>query len=386
MKRVFLVVLDSFGVGALPDAAAYGDEGSDTLLACAKTGLLHVPNLEKMGLFQIDGVSPASSVNPFAAYGRMAEASKGKDTTTGRWELAGVRLDRAFPVFPNGFPPEVIGAFERKTGRGAICNRPYSGTEVIRDYGEEHRRTGAYIVYTSADSVFQIAAHEEVIPLEELYRACETAREILTGEYAVGRVIARPFAGEYPFKRTENRRDFSLKPPRTLLNILKEAGKDVISVGKINDIFAGEGITRAVTAHKNEEGMAALAACAKEDFDGLCFVNLVDFDMLYGHRNDAPGYARALNAFDAFLPSLLSRMRRGDLLIVTADHGCDPSTPSTDHSREYVPVLAYGDGVKAVNLGTRGTFSDVAATVADYLEVPYSLCGASFLEEIRDDG
>lgn len=386
MKRVFLVVLDSFGVGALPDAAAYEDEGSDTLLSCAKTGLLHVPNLEKMGLFQIDGVSPASSVNPFAAYGRMAEASKGKDTTTGHWELAGVRLDRAFPVFPNGFPPEVIGAFERKTGRGAICNRPYSGTEVIRDYGEEHRRTGAYIVYTSADSVFQIAAHEDVIPLEELYRACETAREILTGEYAVGRVIARPFAGEYPFKRTENRRDFSLKPPRTLLNILKEAGKDVISVGKINDIFAGEGITRAVTAHKNEEGMAALAACAKEDFDGLCFVNLVDFDMLYGHRNDAPGYARALNAFDAFLPSLLSRMRRGDLLIVTADHGCDPSTPSTDHSREYVPVLVYGDGVKAVNLGTRGTFSDVAATVADYLEVPYSLCGASFLEEIRDDG
>ncbi len=386
MKRVFLVVLDSFGVGALPDAAAYEDEGSDTLLSCAKTGLLHVPNLEKMGLFQIDGVSPASSVNPFAAYGRMAEASKGKDTTTGHWELAGVRLDRAFPVFPNGFPPEVIGAFERKTGRGAICNRPYSGTEVIRDYGEEHRRTGAYIVYTSADSVFQIAAHEDVIPLEELYRACETAREILTGEYAVGRVIARPFAGEYPFKRTENRRDFSLKPPRTLLNILKEEGKDVISVGKINDIFAGEGITRAVTAHKNEEGMAALAACAKEDFDGLCFVNLVDFDMLYGHRNDAPGYARALNAFDAFLPSLLSRMRRGDLLIVTADHGCDPSTPSTDHSREYVPVLVYGDGVKAVNLGTRGTFSDVAATVADYLKVPYSLCGASFLEEIRDDG
>lgn len=386
MKRVFLVVLDSFGVGALPDAAAYEDEGSDTLLSCAKTGLLHVPNLEKMGLFQIDGVSPASSVNPFAAYGRMAEASKGKDTTTGHCELAGVRLDRAFPVFPNGFPPEVIGAFERKTGRGAICNRPYSGTEVIRDYGEEHRRTGAYIVYTSADSVFQIAAHEDVIPLEELYRACETAREILTGEYAVGRVIARPFAGEYPFKRTENRRDFSLKPPRTLLNILKEEGKDVISVGKINDIFAGEGITRAVTAHKNEEGMAALAACAKEDFDGLCFVNLVDFDMLYGHRNDAPGYARALNAFDAFLPSLLSRMRRGDLLIVTADHGCDPSTPSTDHSREYVPVLVYGDGVKAVNLGTRGTFSDVAATVADYLKVPYSLCGASFLEEIRDDG
>lgn len=386
MKRVFLVVLDSFGVGALPDAAAYEDEGSDTLLSCAKTGLLHVPNLEKMGLFQIDGVSPASSVNPFAAYGRMAEASKGKDTTTGHWELAGVRLDRAFPVFPNGFPPEVIGAFERKTGRGAICNRPYSGTEVIRDYGEEHRRTGAYIVYTSADSVFQIAAHEDVIPLEELYRACETAREILTGEYAVGRVIARPFAGEYPFKRTENRRDFSLKPPRTLLNILKEEGKDVISVGKINDIFAGEGITRAVTAHKNEEGMAALAACAKEDFDGLCFVNLVDFDMLYGHRNDAPGYARALNAFDAFLPSLLSRMRRGDLLIVTADHGCDPSTPSTDHSREYVPVLVYGDGVKAVNLGTRGTFSDVAATVADYLKAPYSLCGASFLEEIRDDG
>lgn len=386
MKRVFLVVLDSFGVGALPDAAAYEDEGSDTLLSCAKTGLLHVPNLEKMGLFQIDGVSPASSVNPFAAYGRMAEASKGKDTTTGHWELAGVRLDRAFPVFPNGFPPEVIGAFERKTGRGAICNRPYSGTEVIRDFGEEHRRTGAYIVYTSADSVFQIAAHEDVIPLEELYRACETAREILTGEYAVGRVIARPFAGEYPFKRTENRRDFSLKPPRTLLNILKEEGKDVISVGKINDIFAGEGITRAVTAHKNEEGMAALAACAKEDFDGLCFVNLVDFDMLYGHRNDAPGYARALNAFDAFLPSLLSRMRRGDLLIVTADHGCDPSTPSTDHSREYVPVLVYGDGVKAVNLGTRGTFSDVAATVADYLKVPYSLCGASFLEEIRDDG
>lgn len=386
MKRVFLIVLDSFGVGELPDAADYGDCGSNTLRACMETGILSVPNLASLGLFHIDGVpGGAERPLPVGSYGKMAEVSAGKDTTTGHWELAGVQSDRPFPVFPNGFPREVIEEFERRTGRKTLCNRPYSGTEVIKDYGEVHKETGAYIVYTSADSVFQIAAHEDVIPLEELYRACKIAREILTGQYAVGRVIARPFTGEYPFTRTANRHDFSLKPPYHLLNALKDAGKDVIAVGKINDIFAGEGITEAISTKGNEDGMNALGALLSRDFDGLCFANLVDFDMLYGHRNDAKGYAEALNRFDLFLGQFAADLRADDWLLITADHGCDPSTPSTDHSREYVPVLAYGKRLKGgVNLGVRKTFSDVAATVAESLSVRYALKGDSFWGRLND--
>ncbi len=379
MRRVFLIVLDSFGVGELPDAADYGDCGSNTLHACAETGLLSVPNLTSLGLFHIDGISKEDQTIPLGAYGKMAEASVGKDTTTGHWELAGRHSEHPFPVFPNGFPKKIIDEFERRTGRKAICNRPYSGTEVIKDYGEEHKRTGSYIVYTSADSVFQIAAHESVIPLEELYCACKIAREILTGQYAVGRVIARPFTGEYPFMRTANRHDFSVKPPYHLLNVLKEAKKDVIAVGKINDIFAGTGITEAIPTKGNSDGMNVLESVSLRNFDGLCFVNLVDFDMLYGHRNDAIGYAEALNGFDLFLGHFLEQLKRDDLLLITADHGCDPSTPSTDHSREYVPILAYGKGLKqGVNLGVRTTFSDVAATIAECLSVNYGLEGKSF--------
>lgn len=379
MKRVFLIVLDSFGVGELPDAADYGDCGSNTLRACADTGILSVPNLASLGLFHIDGVFPKVQTIPLGAYGKMAESSVGKDTTTGHWELAGVCSERPFPVFPNGFPKEIIDEFERRTGRKTLCNRPYSGTEVIKDYGEEHKRTGSYIVYTSADSVFQIAAHESVIPLEELYRACKIARDILTGRYAVGRVIARPFTGEYPFTRTANRHDFSVKPPYHLLNVLKDAGKDVIAVGKISDIFAGTGITEAISTTGNLDGMNVLESVSLRNFDGLCFVNLVDFDMLYGHRNDAIGYAEALNRFDLFLGRFLDQLKRDDLLLITADHGCDPVTPSTDHSREYVPILAYGKELKhGVNLGGRATFSDVAATVAECLSVDYGLEGKSF--------
>ena len=382
-KRVFLIVLDSFGVGALPDAAKYGDEGSNTLKACYNSGALQVPNLEKLGLFQLDGMDYPKTCVPMGAYGRLSEHSAGKDTTTGHWEIAGLISEKPMPTYPNGFPAEIIEEFSRLTGRGVLCNRPYSGTQVIQDYGQEHLRSGSLIVYTSADSVFQIAAHESIVPVEELYEYCRLARGILQGEHSVGRVIARPFSGEYPnFVRTANRRDFSLPPPGdTLLDILEKNKMDTIAVGKISDIFAGKGVSRKILTHSNDEGMEATLKLAQEDFHGLCFVNLVDFDMKYGHRNDVPGYTAALNRFDQQLAELLPLLKRDDVLMITADHGCDPSTPSTDHSREYIPLLICGPAiVQNVPLGTGASFGNIAATICGLLGVHafdqfHSYCG-----------
>lgn len=380
-KRLFLMVLDSFGIGEMPDAADFGDAGSNTLAAVRRHPAFDCPNLERLGLFHIDGVGGADpTLTPVAAYARMAEQSRGKDTTVGHWEIAGVISAAPLPTYPEGFPADLLAEFTRRTGYGVLCNRPYSGTDVIRDYGEEHLRTGKLIVYTSADSVFQIAAHEAKVPVEELYRVCEIARDLLTGEHGVGRVIARPFEGEPPFKRTPRRHDYSLKPPApTMLDALQAAGFAVISVGKIADIFAGQGITEGHRTANNAEGMATTAAVAAGDFCGLCFTNLVDYDMVYGHRNDVEGYAAALTAFDRWLGEFLPTLREEDVLIITADHGCDPSTPSTDHSREYTPMLMVGASVKPVNLGTRDTFADIAATVLDYFGLPTdSVAGKSF--------
>lgn len=386
-KRVFLVVLDSVGIGALPDAEAYGDAGSNTLSAAAGSNGFVMPNMEHLGLFDIEGVTHLKKGNtaPVGAFGRLKEASRGKDTTIGHWEIAGVVSERPLPTFPEGFPRELLEAFSERTGRKVLCNKPYSGTDVIRDYGKEHMETGALIVYTSADSVFQIAAHEAVVPVEELYRYCEIARELCQGEYGVGRVIARPFEGEWPFTRTSRRHDYSLVPPKkTMLNILADNGYDVIGVGKINDIFAGSGITEFVRSSGNEEGIEQMIAYGEKDFHGLCFVNLVDFDSKYGHRNDVEGYGKALSYFDAQLPRLLEKLREGDLLLITADHGCDPSTPSTDHSREYVPLVAVGpDIVCGVNLGTRDCFADTGATVLDWLGVSGEIAGSSYLDLLR---
>ncbi len=385
MKRVFILVLDSCGIGALPDAAAFGDEGAHTLRRVASSPQCVVPNLCALGLGNVEGGTCFSPTpTPTAAVGRMAEQSNGKDTTIGHWELAGVVSTQPLPTYPQGFPADLLTAFAKETGRGWLCNRPYSGTEVIRDYGQQHLDTGNWIVYTSADSVFQIAAHEAVVPLPELYNACRTARRLLCGEHAVGRVIARPFVGEAPaFTRTANRRDFSLAPPQpTLLDAVSDAGQTVWTVGKIADIFAGRGVTHSVPTHNNAEGMAQTLHAAETPFEGLCFVNLVDFDMLYGHRQDVDGYAAALAAFDRWLPQLLSRLGREDMLIITADHGCDPGDASTDHTREYVPLLVYGAGVRPVPLGTRRSFADVAATVAQYLGVPWHGAGTGFLQEV----
>ena len=386
MRRIFLVVLDSCGVGELPDAGLYGDEGSNTLYAASKSQYFKMPNMEKLGLFHIEGLEekfPEINRNKKfdGAVARLAESSKGKDTTTGHWEIAGIISETPFPTYPHGFPEEIIKAFEERTGRKTLCNLPYSGTEVIKDYGKEHVETGALIVYTSADSVFQIAAHEDVIPLEELYRYCEIARELLTGEHAVGRVIARPFTGNYPnFTRTSNRHDFSLKPGETMLDILRDAGYEVLAVGKINDIFAGKGVTDMVRTHDNADGIERTIDWMDRDFEGICFVNLVDFDMLYGHRNDVDGYAKALTYFDEQLPRILKKLRSDDILMITADHGCDPSTPSTDHSREYIPLVICGEPVTAgVNIGTRKTYSDISATILDYFKLPNKLAGTSFL-------
>ena len=386
-KRVFLIVLDSCGCGEMPDSADFGDAGSNTLRACTASSRLDIPTLSKMGIFNIDSVDCGTPVPaPTAAYGRMAEKSRGKDTTIGHWELAGLISPHPLPTFPDGFPADFIQAFEEKTGRKVLCNKPYSGTEVIRDYGREQKETGGLICYTSADSVFQIAANEADIPPEELYRICEIAREMLTGpELGVGRVIARPYTGEYPnYVRTSNRHDFSLLPPApTLLDELKQAGLATIGVGKIYDIFAGQGITEMVRNKSNADGMEHTLHYAAQDFEGLCFVNLVDFDMLYGHRNDVDGYAAALTEFDGQLRELLPMLKEDDLLFITADHGCDPSTPSTDHSREHVPLLAYGAKMKAgYNLGTRSTYADLAATVAEYFGVKANIAGTSFLREI----
>ncbi|MHB8961706.1 MAG: phosphopentomutase [Saccharofermentanales bacterium] len=385
-KRIFIIVLDSFGVGELPDASSYGDEGSNTLKGISVSSFFAVPNLAKAGLFCIDGVAddfPEEAANcvPEAAYGRMAEASKGKDTTTGHWELAGIISHQPMPVYPNGFPPEIIREFECRTGHKTLCNLPYSGTDVINDFGEEHVATKALIVYTSADSVFQIAAHEEIIPLDLLYDYCRVARGILRGAHSVGRVIARPFTGTAGhFKRTENRHDFSLEPEYdTMLDCLSRSGLQVISIGKISDIFAGRGITGSVASKNNHEGVSALLEVMGREFDGLCFLNLVDFDMLYGHRNDIDGYAKAIADFDHAMPEILDHLKEDDLLIVTADHGCDPSTPGTDHSREYVPLLVFGKGVLPANLGTRATFADLAATVLDRFGIKGDISGNSFL-------
>ncbi len=385
MKRVFLIVLDSVGIGEMPDASLYGDEGSNTIAAAAASPYFSMPNMQKLGFFNIDGVTCRSSENsPKGAYARMTERSKGKDTTIGHWEIAGIISERPLPTFPDGFPDELLDAFRRETGRGVLCNRPYSGTDVIRDYGREHVKTGDLIVYTSADSVFQIAAHEQVVPVPELYRYCETARRLCAGPYGVGRVIARPFEGEWPYTRTSRRHDYSLEPPAdTMLDYIKKAGKDVLAVGKINDIFAGRGVTDMVRTAGNAEGIDRTLEWAKRDFEGLCFTNLVDYDMLYGHRNDVDGYAKALTYFDERLPEILDALGDEDILFITADHGCDPSTPSTDHSREYTPLVMAGKPVKeGVNLGTRQSFADIAATILEYLDVPGATQGESFLDRI----
>ena len=387
MKRIFLFVLDSFGIGAMPDADKFGDVGANTLASCATTSELNIPNMIAAGLGNIEGVTCLPKVDaPTGAVARLTEASMGKDTTIGHWEIAGIVSPDPLPTYPEGFPAEVLEAFEAATGRGCLCNLPYSGTDVIRDYGEEQMKTGKWIVYTSADSVFQVAANEEVIPLEELYDACHKARNILQGKHGVGRVIARPFVGNAAdnFKRTSNRHDYSLEPPKeTMLDAIKAAGMDTIGVGKIHDIFAGIGTTEHVYNKSNTNGMEHTIHYAQQDFNGLCFVNLVDFDMLYGHRRDIEGYALALNEFDAWLPTLLEKLGQEDLVMITADHGCDPAyTATTDHTREYVPLLILGKGVKPVNLGTRKTFADIAATVTEALGVEYENPGRSFAEEV----
>lgn len=384
-QRVIWIVLDSVGIGEMPDAEAYGDRGSDTLGNIARRRRLRLPNLCRLGLANIKtlaGLEP--SAEPQAAFGRCALASPGKDTTTGHWEMAGIHIDKPFPLFPRGFPPAIIDEFERRTGRSVLGNKTASGTEIIEELGEEHMRTGSPIVYTSADSVFQIAAHEEVITLFELYKMCETARELLRGPYEVGRVIARPFLGSPgAFTRTANRHDYAVAPPHgMLLDQLEARGIEIFSVGKIFDVFLGRGIRDHEKAKSNAEGMEKTLAAMDSLERGLIFVNLVDFDMLYGHRNDVEGYARALEEVDAWLPSLEAKLAPDDLAILTADHGCDPTTASTDHSREYVPLLAYGPNVRhGVNLGLRGTLSDIGQTVAENFGTSIRN-GKSFLAEI----
>ena len=387
-QRIFLIVLDSFGIGGAADAADYGDAGSNTLSACVRAGA-QLPNLERLGLGNIDGVDCLPKPEKvIGAYARLREASKGKDTTIGHWEIAGVVSPKPLPTFPDGFPDSLIHEFEEKTGHKVLCNKPYSGTQVLKDYGEQAMREDALIVYTSADSVFQVAANEELVPVHELYRYCEIAREMLKGEYGVGRVIARPFLGRTAdtFYRTTNRHDLSLKPPRkTMLDLLKDAGRDVIAVGKIFDIFDGEGVTEKIKTTGNTNGIAFTKALQTRDFEGLAFVNLVDFDMLYGHRRDVAGYAAAATEFDKFLADFIPGMREGDILMVTADHGCDPSyTKTTDHTREYVPYLICGKGVKpGVDLGTKLCFGTIAQTICDYLGVDAStLDGKSVLGDI----
>lgn len=387
MKRVFLIVLDSLGIGQMPDAEKFGDKDCNTLKRISASKSFGCYNLVKMGLGNIEGVDyiPGTK-NQSAAVCRLAESSAGKDTTTGHWEIAGIISKNPMPVYPNGFPKEIVSAFEEKTGRSILCNMPYSGTEVIKDFGEEHLKTGKLIVYTSADSVFQIAAHEKIIPPDKLYEYCETARKILCGKHAVGRVIARPFEGDAPnFRRTANRRDFSLKPTgKTLLDAIKLSGKDVLAVGKISDIFAGEGITEKIISHSNYDGMKETKKAQDRDFEGICFTNLVDFDMLYGHRQDVDGYAGAFTEFDNWLPEFISGMKSDDVLFITADHGCDPGDGHTDHTREYVPLIIYGEKVKPVNLKTKNTFADISATIADFLKISFEGDGKSFLKDIED--
>lgn len=386
MKRVFLIVLDSVGIGEMPDSKDYGDVGSNTIKAASTSKYFSMPNMRDLGFFNIDGVDCVEKVdNPTGSYARMKEASKGKDTTIGHWEISGIISEQPLPTFPDGFPSELLEEYEKRTGRKVICNKPYSGTDVIRDYGKEHVETGALIVYTSADSVFQVAAHEDIVPIDELYRYCEIARELCKEEYGVGRVIARPFEGTHPdYKRTSRRHDYSLMPPSlTMLDQLKEEGYDVIAVGKINDIFAGKGVTKMTRTKDNADGIDQTIELMDQNFNGLCFINLVDFDMVYGHRNDVDGYAKALTYFDENLPKIVDKLGEDDILMITADHGCDPSTPSTDHSREYTPLVICGNKIKAgINLGTKDTFSDIAATILDYFNMPVKTKGTTFLEQV----
>jgi phosphopentomutase len=385
-NRVIWIVLDSVGIGEMPDAAAYGDAGSDTLGNIAKQRALHLPNLCRLGLANIKplhGLEPAAK--PIGDFGKCALASPGKDTTTGHWEMAGIHLEKPLPLFPRGFPPEIMEPFEARIGRHTLGNKAASGTEIIDELGEEHMRTGSPIVYTSADSVFQIAAHEDVIPLFELYKICETARDLLRGPFEVGRVIARPFTGEPgAFTRTSNRHDYAVPPPKgMLLDQLAAKGVEIYSIGKIFDVFLGRGIGEQQKTKSNADGMAKTLHAMDELERGMIFVNLVDFDMLYGHRNNVEGYAKALEEVDAWLPSLEEKLRAGDLLILTADHGCDPTTPSTDHSREYVPLLVYGkSAAHGVNLGVRATLSDIGQTVAENFGTQI-VEGQSFLRELR---
>lgn len=387
IKRIFLIVLDSCGVGAAPDSAAFGDIGVNTLRSCAASPKFSIPHLIEAGLGNLDGIDYLPKTDhPTAALARLQEASMGKDTTIGHWEIAGIISPSPLPTYPQGFPQEVLEEFEKQTGRGVLCNLPYSGTDVIRDYGEEQKKTGKWIVYTSADSVFQVAANENWIPLEELYDACRKARAILRGKHGVGRVIARPYVGQSPseFRRTSNRHDFSLEPPaQTMLDAIKAAGLDTLAVGKIYDIFAGQGTTEHLFNKSNADGMAHTDDYAARDFHGLCFVNLVDFDMQYGHRRDVDGYANALTEFDTWLGQFLPKLGEDDLVMITADHGCDPAyTATTDHTREYVPLVVLGKQVKPVNLGTRKSFADIAATVTELLNVPFETPGKSFAREI----
>ncbi len=387
MKRIFLIVLDSCGVGAAPDSEQFGDIGVNTLRSCAASPKFSIPHLIEAGLGNLDGIDYLPKTDhPTAALARLQEASMGKDTTIGHWEIAGIVSPNPLPTYPQGFPQEVLEEFEKQTGRGVLCNKPYSGTDVIRDYGEEQKKTGKWIVYTSADSVFQVAANENWIPLEELYDACRKARAILRGKHGVGRVIARPYVGETAseFRRTSNRHDFSLEPPKqTMLDAIKAAGLDTLAVGKIFDIFAGRGTTDHVFNKSNADGMQHTSDYAAKDFHGLCFVNLVDFDMQYGHRRDVDGYANALTEFDAWLGNFLPTLGEEDMVMITADHGCDPAyTATTDHTREYVPLVILGKRIKPVNLGTRKSFADIAATVTDILGVPFDTPGKSFAGEI----
>ncbi len=385
MKKVFLCVLDSVGIGNAPDAHLFGDRSADTMKSISSSPEFRIPNLLRMGIGNIDGIGYLpKEEKPTSTVGRLQEKSRGKDTTIGHWEIAGIISPDPLPVYPDGFPDEIIREFEEKAGVGVLCNKPYSGTEVIRDYGEEHLKTGKLIVYTSADSVFQIAAHESLVPPEKLYEYCRIARSILTGKHGVGRVIARPFEGTAGnFKRTANRHDFSISPPdETILDKLSANHLDTISIGKISDIFAGKGITESVFTHSNAEGMEKMLEFAERDFCGLCFTNLVDFDMTYGHRRDVDGYAKALSEFDAFLPIFTEKMKEDDILIITADHGCDPAYKGTDHTRECVPLIVYGKKIKNINLGTIDTFSCIADTIGEYFGIDIICNNKSFLKDI----
>ena len=388
MSRAIIIVLDGVGIGELPDADKYDDIGSNTLMNIKKAvPSLELKNMCKLGLGNIDGdnlYKKNLDLDLIGAYGKCAEKSKGKDTTTGHWEISGVIVNKAFPTYPNGFPKEIINKFESMINRKTLGNYPASGTQIINDLGDEHVKTGSPIIYTSADSVFQVAAHEDIISVSELYKICEIARKILTGEHAVGRVIARPFIGANKnYTRTKNRKDFSIKPiKKTLLDYIKEAGLEVAAVGKIEDIFCNQGITKKVHTRVNSEGIDETINYLKQDFSGLIFTNLVDYDMLYGHRNDVKGFAEALKYFDDRLPEIISCLKDDDLLFITADHGCDPTTLSTDHSREYIPVLIYNKYIKKINLHVRNTYADIAATISDYLKINSDLDGASFLKEI----